>query len=136
MESEIVNPKHLGEVIVRRRRRLGLTQKALAEKAGISPSLMCRYEQGTTRIGKANFRRVSGALEWTPQTLLAETWQVSEAENASAEPAAKAEPVAVFPEAEFEKIYDESLSDGKKLYLRTCRALFDALRNSRPPRAS
>jgi hypothetical protein len=49
-------------------------------------------------------------------------WEISE--KMSAAPSAA---VAVFPEAELERIYDESAMERKNLYMRTCRALFEAL---------
>ena len=133
MKSAVFDPKALGEAIVRRRRKARLRQRELARRAGIHPSLMCKYERGKTRIGNANLKRVCEVLGCLPKDLLADGWQISEFEGSSGGPAPGADSVTLFPQAELERIYDESISDRKKLYLETCRVLFEALR--RLPRA-
>ncbi|HEX9940760.1 MAG TPA: helix-turn-helix transcriptional regulator [Thermoanaerobaculia bacterium] len=132
MKSEILDPEYVGEAIIRRRRKAGLTQKRLAEEAGIHPSLMSRYESGETRIGRTNLKKICNVLHCSPEELLSDAWQISESGGASTESASGVESPAVFPEAELEKAYDESFTDHKRLYLKTCRVLFEALRGNQP----
>jgi transcriptional regulator with XRE-family HTH domain len=122
MKSAVWNPQHIGETILWLRRRAGWTQEDLAEKTGINPATISRYERGKAPLGKNNFKKLCAAFGCSPEQFLQHMWEISE--KMSAAPSAA---VAVFPEAELERIYDESATERKNLYMRTCRALFEAL---------
>jgi transcriptional regulator with XRE-family HTH domain len=122
MKREVWNPRHVGEAILRLRRKAGWTQERLAEKTGIHPSSISRYEGGRSSLGKTNIKKVCAAFDCSPEQFLQQVWEISEEENET-----RSVSTAVFPEAELERIYDESAMEGKSLYMRTCRALFDAL---------
>jgi transcriptional regulator with XRE-family HTH domain len=122
MKREVWNPQHIGETILWLRRRAGWTQEELAEKTGINPTSISKYERGKAPLGKINFKKLCSAFGCSPEQFLHHMWEISE--KMSHAPSAA---TAVFPEAELERIYDESAMERKNLYMRTCRALFDAL---------
>jgi transcriptional regulator with XRE-family HTH domain len=122
MKREVINPRHVGEAILRLRRRAGWTQEDLAEKTGINPTSISKYERGKSPLGKVNFKKLCAALGCSPEQFLHQVWEISEEEGDD-----RSISTAVFPEAELERIYDESATERKNLYMRTCRALFDAL---------
>lgn len=49
------------------RKRLGLTQWALAERAGVDNSLISTYESGGRRPARTTFASLAVALELTPE---------------------------------------------------------------------
>lgn len=122
MKRKVWNPQHIGETILWLRRRAGWTQEELAEKTGINPTSISKYERGKAPLGKINFKKLCAAFGCSPEQFLHHMWEISE--KMSDAPSAA---TAVFPEAELERIYDESALERKNLYMRTCRALFDAL---------
>jgi transcriptional regulator with XRE-family HTH domain len=126
MKGEVLAAEYVGEVLFRLRHKAGLTQKELAEKAMIHPTSISKYESGESPLGKRNLKKICEALGYSPKQFMADTWDLSE-EEASPSEALKSDPAPAFPLAELEQIYEESALEGKNLYLRTCRALFDAL---------
>jgi transcriptional regulator with XRE-family HTH domain len=131
MKREVLDPRHVGEAILRLRRRADWTQEELAEKTGINPASISRYERGRSSVGKINFKKLCAAFGCSPEQLLNHAWEVSEEESDDRSVA-----TVEFPAAELERIYDESAGERKSLYMRTCRALFDAIREAvaSPPR--
>ena len=122
MKREVWNPRHVGQAILRLRRRADWKQEELAKKTGISPTSISRYERGKMPLGKGNFKKLCAAFGCSPEQFLQQVWEISEEEGDN-----RSVSTAVFPEAELERIYDESAMERKNLYMRTCRALFDAL---------
>ncbi|HTG31995.1 MAG TPA: helix-turn-helix transcriptional regulator [Thermoanaerobaculia bacterium] len=122
MKREVINPRHVGETILKLRRRAGWTQEELAEKTGINPTSVSKYERGKIPLGKVNFKKLCAAFGCLPEQFLHQVWETSEEKSDD-----RSVSTAVFPEAELERIYDESAMARKNLYMRTCRALFDAL---------
>ena len=53
----------LGEEIRSRRKRLGLTQKALAALINVKPTTMCQYENGTNEMSFAVLKSIAEALK-------------------------------------------------------------------------
>lgn len=53
----------LGEEIRSRRKRLGLTQKALAALINVKPTTMCQYENGTNEMSFAVLKSIAEALD-------------------------------------------------------------------------
>ena len=53
----------LGEEIRARRKRLGLTQKALAALINVKPTTMCQYENGTNEMSFAVLKSIAEALK-------------------------------------------------------------------------
>ena len=133
MKGEVLADEYVGEVLFRLRHKAGLTQKALAEKAGIDPTSISKYESGENRLGKKNLKKLCEALGYSPKQFIHDTWDLSEAEASSHE-TIESGPAAAFPQSELERIYEESAGDAKRLYLSTCRALFDALWRAPRPR--
>ena len=52
----------LGEEIRARRKRLGLTQKALASLINVKPTTMCQYENGTNEMSFAVLKNIAKVL--------------------------------------------------------------------------
>lgn len=52
------------------RRERGMSQKDLAEKAGITPATVCRLERGHHRAMPRTLRRLAEAMDLKPQALL------------------------------------------------------------------
>lgn len=61
----------VGEEVRRRRERLGLTQKELAARAGLSLRFLAQLEHGAGNISLARFADVAAALGASPAELLA-----------------------------------------------------------------
>ncbi|ACJ00476.1 helix-turn-helix domain-containing protein [Rhodospirillum centenum] len=59
----VLTPKDLGTAIGRRRRALGLSQRALAEKAGVSRDWLIGLEQGRPRAELGLVLRTLAALD-------------------------------------------------------------------------
>ncbi|MFL6232109.1 MAG: helix-turn-helix domain-containing protein [Thermoanaerobaculia bacterium] len=133
MKRSVLDKKHLGEILLRVRRRAGLTQKELEEKTGINASAISRYERGKIRLGSDNLQKVCDATGYSSDQFIQDAWALSR-EGGSPRQAVEIDPASAFPQAELERIYDESATEGKSLYLRTCRALFDALWKAPRPR--
>lgn len=53
----------LGEEIRARRKRLGLTQKALAALINVKPTTMCQYENGTNEMSFAVLKNIADVLK-------------------------------------------------------------------------
>lgn len=53
----------LGEEIRARRKRLGLTQKALASLINVKPTTMCQYENGTNEMSFAVLKNIAEVLK-------------------------------------------------------------------------
>lgn len=53
----------LGEEIRARRKRLGLTQKALAALINVKPTTMCQYENGTNEMSFAVLKNIAEVLK-------------------------------------------------------------------------
>jgi transcriptional regulator with XRE-family HTH domain len=138
MTATVLPPKYVGEAIRRFRRRAGLTQEELAGKTEINPTSISRYERGKSQVGNTNLKKICAALACLPEQLFAFAWEISEEESGADRFLATAE----FPAAELERIYEETAHEWKSLYIRTCRALFDAVSGSRgngpkvPPKVS
>jgi transcriptional regulator with XRE-family HTH domain len=141
MRRAVLPPKHVGEALLRFRRKAGWTQEDLSQKTRINVSSISRYEQGKNRIGRVNLKKLCTAFACSPEHFLNYAWGISEEESGGARRVVTAE----FPTAELERIYDEFASEKKSLYLRTCRALYDTLLeaivsaprgNALPPKAS
>lgn len=129
----VLDKKHLGETLFRVRRRAGLTQKELAERTGINASLLSRYESGKIKLGGGNLQKVCDATGYPSEQFVQDAWTLSR-EGDSPRQVVEIDLAAAFPQAELERIYEESAGDAKRLYLSTCRALFDALRRAPKPR--
>lgn len=133
MTRQILDRKHLGEAIRRRRRKLRWTQKKLAKEAGLNSTTMSKYENGHSQVGKENLKKISEALRCSPDQLLKEAWEISEEEATSlARPSGpESAPDTLlangFPQAELESIYDEYALERKKYFVKAWRILFDAM---------
>ena len=125
MKSAALPPKHVGEAIRRLRKKAGLNQEQLAQRTGINASSISRYERGKNQVGKTNLKKLCAILDCPPERLFKDAWEISEETSDGGRPIS----TAAFPAAELERIYDESAGEWKSLYLRTCRALFDAIRD-------
>lgn len=66
----MVDYKDFGIRVRAARRRLGMTQEELAEKAGISPSFLGHIERGTRIASLETLVLLCNALHVTPQALL------------------------------------------------------------------
>lgn len=64
----------LGEYIARRRKEIGLTQRALAKKARVSSSTLSRIELDVGKPGSATLERLADALS-IPMSNLADVLQ-------------------------------------------------------------
>jgi transcriptional regulator with XRE-family HTH domain len=134
MKRQVFDLKHLGEAIRRRRRKLRWTQKKLAKEAGLNATTLSKYENGHAQVGKNNLKKISEPLRCSPDQLLKEAWEISEEEAAAAAEPSEDRKIklpstpAGFPQAELETLYDEYALDRKRLYVKTCQLLFDALR--------
>lgn len=53
----------LGEEIRVRRKRIGLTQKALAGLINVKPTTMCQYENGTNEMSFSTLRSIAEVLQ-------------------------------------------------------------------------
>jgi transcriptional regulator with XRE-family HTH domain len=126
MKRAVLDKKHLGETLLRVRRRAGLSQKALAEKTGINASTISKYESGKVRLGRRNLQRICDAAGYSSNQFVQDAWTLS-GEGDPPRPVPESDPAAAFPQAELERIYDALAMEGKSFYLRTCRALYDAL---------
>lgn len=62
--------EHIGKTIRRRRRLLGLTQEALADRLGFSFQGVQKWECGVCNISAAQLVLVAEALETAPANLL------------------------------------------------------------------
>lgn len=62
----------MGAIIRRRRKRLGLTLKAVAQESGLSNGFISLVERGRTRPSLPSFTRLAAALRTTPVDLFAE----------------------------------------------------------------
>ena len=61
-----------GYLLSLKRKEAGLSQKELADKAGISVETVCAYEQGKRDIMQAQYRIIkslAGALECRPEDI-------------------------------------------------------------------
>ncbi len=67
--EEAADPRGIGRRIRARRRTLGLDQKALASRVGISPAYLSLIENGRRRVPKALGERIAAALDMTPALL-------------------------------------------------------------------
>ena len=123
MRRAVLPPKHVGEALLRFRRKAGWTQEELSRKTRINVSSISRYEQGKIRIGTVNLKKLCSAFDCSPEQFLNYAWGISEEESGGVRRVVTAE----FPTAELERIYDEFAGEKKSLYLRTCRALYDTL---------
>jgi transcriptional regulator with XRE-family HTH domain len=138
MTATVLPPKYVGEAIRRFRRRAGLTQEELAVRTEINPTSISRYERGKSRVGNTNLKKICAALACSPEQFLTYVWEISEEESGADRFMVPAE----FPAAEVERIYEATAHERKSLYMRTCRALFDAFSGSRgngpkiPPKVS
>ncbi len=61
--------KRFGRLVSAHRRRIGLTQEALAEKAGVSVDMISKIETGATGARFPVIERLSGALSVDPAEL-------------------------------------------------------------------
>jgi len=61
----------LGKAVRERRHSLGLSQEALAEKAGLHWTYIGGIERGERNVSLINIVRISRALEVTPAKLMA-----------------------------------------------------------------
>ena len=59
----------LGEEIRARRKRLGLTQKALAALINVKPTTMCQYENGTNEMSFAVLKNIADVLKCSASDL-------------------------------------------------------------------
>lgn len=55
----------IGEVLKRARERKGITQRQLAEKLYVDPSLVCRWEKGQRKVPLVTFVVILDILEMT-----------------------------------------------------------------------
>jgi transcriptional regulator with XRE-family HTH domain len=133
MKGEVLADEYVGEALFRLRHKAGLTQKELAEKAKINPTSISKYESGKNPLGKKNLKKLCEALEYSPKQLIQDTWDLSEADTPSHE-TIEIDPASAFPQSELERIYEESAGNAKRLFMSTCRALFDALWKAHRPR--
>lgn len=62
--------RDLGERVAQFRELRGLSMRALAAAAGVSPSFLSQLENGRTNASVASLRKIAGALGVTPATLL------------------------------------------------------------------
>ncbi len=131
MKREVLDKKHLGEILLRVRRRAGLTQKELAERTGINASSISKYESGTVKLGSRNLQKVCDATGYLSDQFIQDAWALSRGD--APRQVVESNPPA-FPQSEIERIYEESAGNAKNLYVRTCRALFDALWKASRPR--
>jgi transcriptional regulator with XRE-family HTH domain len=122
----ILYKRHLGEILLRLRRRAGLTQKELAERTGINASLLSRYESGKIKLGGENLQKVCDAVGYPSEQFVQDAWALSR-EGGSPRQAVEIDPASAFPQAELEQIYDELAMAGKIFFMRTSRAIFNAL---------
>ena len=53
----------IGEVLKRARERKGLTQRQLAEKLYVDPSLVCRWEKGQKKVPLVTLVQIAEILE-------------------------------------------------------------------------
>jgi transcriptional regulator with XRE-family HTH domain len=53
----------IGEVLKRARERKGLTQRQLAEKLYVDPSLVCRWEKGQKKVPLVTLVQIAEFLE-------------------------------------------------------------------------
>jgi transcriptional regulator with XRE-family HTH domain len=75
MHGRIVKSREIGVAIRNRRKELGLSQEALAEKVGISYQQVQRYENGSTMLNVENMQRIAQVLD-IPVTRFFETDQL------------------------------------------------------------
>lgn len=69
--------KKLGDNIKKRREEMGLTQTELADKIGVTKSLICKYEKGSVaNMPLAKLEQIAIALNIHPSLLL--DWKVAE----------------------------------------------------------
>jgi DNA-binding XRE family transcriptional regulator len=67
--SESAQARVVGQAVADRRMDLGLTQKELAEKAGLAMNTAALLERGRTFPRAANARKIEDALEWPRGTI-------------------------------------------------------------------
>lgn len=63
---------NIGEVIKAARKKAGLTQKQLAERMGVNPSLISQYEKGFRNPKLETLERIASALEVPLEDLLSD----------------------------------------------------------------
>lgn len=68
----IMNENIIGRNVRMRRERLGLDQKELAERVGLTNSTICRIEGGKRTPGIGNLGKIARALGCAPDELLRE----------------------------------------------------------------
>ena len=71
----------IGEAIKKARNKAGLTQKQLANKLGVSFTLVSQYERGTRNPKPETLDRIATALGMTLETLLDEAFLYEDGEN-------------------------------------------------------
>lgn len=108
-----------------------MTQKDLARKTGINASSISKYERGKVKLGSRNLQRACDATGYSSDQFIQDAWALSRGD--SPRQIVESGPPA-FPQSEIERIYEESAGNAKNLYVRTCRALFDALWKASRPR--
>jgi len=69
---------NIGNIIAARRKELGMTQEALADKLSLSPQAVSRWENGWNLPDFDNIGRIAEALRMTPAALIGEDRQTYE----------------------------------------------------------
>ncbi len=72
MENETTYQAVLGQVLVRKRRKKGLDQEALAKKVGVSRPTWSRIEAGLSAMNVEQMHKAAAALGTDPGALLVE----------------------------------------------------------------
>ncbi len=70
MQDNEICLKEIGQRIVERRKKLGLTQEALAEKGDITTQFVSYAEAGKRAMRPENLKKISSALEVSADYLL------------------------------------------------------------------
>ncbi len=65
-----IDPEKLRTVIIEQRTRLGLSHRALAQKAGVAPTTVYNLEQGKYKLQLDKFLAVLGALDLVPENVI------------------------------------------------------------------
>jgi transcriptional regulator with XRE-family HTH domain len=72
----------VGQRIKHRRKYLGLSQTALADKIGVTFQQVQKYEKGANRVGSSRLHRIALALNMNPSALFGEKVTADEASTA------------------------------------------------------
>lgn len=75
-----IDYKAIGKRVREARKRLGITQSSLAEKANLSDTLVSHIERGATKLSLPSIIAVANALETSVDSLLMDVIDRSEAE--------------------------------------------------------